>query len=204
LDGVRLLAATDVDVRLLGPRGAALGFAAQKGADEGQAQLLEQALTRWSSAVGRIDGRDISTRAGAGAAGGLGFALLAAGATWGAGIQTVLTASKLAQRMPAADLVVTGEGTLDWQSLQGKVVGGVAQLAREHRRPCLALAGRVTINPAESAAAGIFRAMSIVDDLKHRGQPPSAAFDEPDAHLSDLAESAARLWLRELRTERPS
>ena len=94
----------------------------------------------------------------------------------------------------AADLVVTGEGSFDWQSLRGKVVAGVAETALAHGRACVVLAGRVEVGRREYAATGVSGAFAVVDDLRGRGVPEADAFVRPAEHLAALAERAARTW----------
>lgn len=197
LAGVRLLAATDVDSPLLGPRGATHGFGPQKGAGPQQVEALESALTAFAHVVGRrADGKNPAVALGAGAAGGLGFALLALGASRAPGIGTVMDAVGLGRRMAQCDLVVTGEGCFDWQSLRGKVVGGVAAKAAERALPCLVLAGRVEVGRREYAPAGVCASYAVVDDVRSRGGRPEDALVEAADHLADLAERTARTWSR--------
>ncbi|MBV9484423.1 MAG: glycerate kinase, partial [Frankiaceae bacterium] len=130
--GVRLVAATDVDNPLLGLHGASAVYGPQKGADRAAVMELDAALERWAdvveAAVGKPGLRDAP---GAGAAGGLGFGLLALGATRRSGIEIVMDVVDLRGKVEAADLVVTGEGKFDRTSLRGKVVSGVARVAQE-------------------------------------------------------------------------
>ncbi|HVB26363.1 MAG TPA: glycerate kinase, partial [Mycobacteriales bacterium] len=146
--GVPLVAATDVDSPLLGPDGAARTFGPQKGADARQVAVLEERL---SELAGRIGPRYASV-AGAGAAGGLGFALLTLGATRVPGAALVVEATRLADRLAGSALVVTGEGSYDAQSLRGKVVTAVARAALDAGVPCLVLAGQVQIGRRHAAA----------------------------------------------------
>ncbi len=195
LDGVELVMATDVDNPLLGLRGAANGFARQKGADDGAVMELEGTVEHLVEVVGRRpDGKDPAVALGAGAAGGLGYALLHLDAVRVPGIATVLDTLGFDALVAAADLVVTGEGSFDWQSLRGKVVSGVAETALAHGRACVVLAGRVEVGRREYAATGISGAFAVVDDLVARGIPESAALEQPAEHLAALAERAARTW----------
>ncbi len=195
LAGVQLVAATDVDNPLLGLRGATGGYGPQKGATPEQVMALEGALERYAAAVGRRpDGKDPAVALGAGAAGGLGYALLALGAERAPGIESVLATLGLADRIAAADLVVTGEGCFDWQSLRGKVVAGVAAAAQGQGRPALVLAGRVEVDAREYAPHGISGALGVVDDLQARGRREQEAFERPAGALADLAARAARTW----------
>lgn len=197
LDGVELVVASDVDVPLLGLRGAANGFARQKGADDAAVMQLEGCLESFAAAVGRdADGKDPAVALGAGAAGGLGYALLHLGASRVPGIATVLGTVGLEARVATADLVVTGEGCFDWQSLRGKVVAGVAGTALDQGRGCVVLAGRVEVGRREYAATGVSGALAVVDHLRDQGLDPALALSEPAERLADLAERAARTWSR--------
>lgn len=187
-DGVELIVATDVDVPLLGPRGATFGFAPQKGAIDLQLVELETALQRLCEACGRrADGKDASVALGAGAAGGLGFALLRLGGTRVPGIDTVWQESGI--DLTGVDLILTGEGTLDWQSQRGKVVSGVAQRGMALGIPVVALCGQVEMARRERTESGIAGAYAMVDIVGER-----EAFDRPAESLADLAERVARTW----------
>ncbi|MCA0328362.1 MAG: glycerate kinase [Actinobacteria bacterium] len=195
VEGVRLVAASDVDNPLLGLRGAANGFARQKGADDAAVMEIEGALEHLVAVLGRRpDGKDPAVALGAGAAGGLGYALLHLGAERVPGIATVLETVRFPDRVREADVVVTGEGSFDWQSLRGKVVSGVAEAALAEGRGCVVLAGRVEVGRREYAATGVSGAYAVVDHLAEQGLPPEAALDDPAARLADLAERAARTW----------
>ncbi len=195
--GVELVAASDVDNPLLGLRGATNGFGPQKGADDAVVMQLEGALESFARAVGRrADGKDPAVALGAGAAGGLGYAVLLLGGTRVPGIGTVLGTVDLAGHVARADLVVTGEGAFDWQSLRGKVVAGVAGAALDQGRGCVVLAGRVDVGKREYLAVGVSGAYAVLDDLRDRGLPADRAFTDPAASLAALAERAARTWSR--------
>ena len=193
--GIRLRAATDVDNPLLGLRGATNGFGPQKGADPELVMALEGSLEAYAAAVGRRpDGKDPAVALGAGAAGGLGYGLLALGGERVPGVERVLEAVGLDADVAAADLVLTGEGAFDWQSLRGKVPAGVAATAARHGRPCVVLAGRVEVDQREYAPAGISAAYAVVDELARRGRPPAEAFSDAAGALAMVAERAARTW----------
>lgn len=155
LAGVRVLVASDVSSPLLGPDGAAAVFGPQKGADAHQVAQLDAALARWADVVAAATGTDHAGRPGAGAAGGTGFAALALlGGEMRSGIELVLDLVGFDQRLAGASLVVTGEGSLDAQSLSGKAPVGVLHRARAAGVPVVVVAGRSLLSPAESAAAG--------------------------------------------------
>ena len=187
--GVRLEVATDVDVPLLGSRGAARGFARQKGASDEQVVQLEESLRLWAHQLGRTDaGLSPAVALGAGAGGGLGAGLIRLGATRVPGIATVLAAagidSLLADPDRPVQLAITGEGSFDWQSLQGKVVAGVAAAALARAIPVLVLAGRVEITRREWMRSGVAAAFPAAAGP---GQTPTDG-------LSAAAERAARTW----------
>ncbi|MDD7932957.1 glycerate kinase [Actinomycetospora straminea] len=191
LDGVDLVVAADVDHVLTGPEGAAAVFGPQKGADADTVTALDAALTTWGAVLGAACGRpDLAEQHGAGAAGGLGAALLALGARRVPGGELVRDVAGLDAALDRADLVVTGEGRLDGQSLHGKLVTVVAARAREHEVPCIALAGQVDMTAGEALGAGIEGAYSVAADAGS----VEAALAEPAARLADLAEGVARRW----------
>ncbi len=188
LRGVRIRVATDVDVPLLGPRGATHGFAPQKGALAADLEILERALGAFSAGCGRReDGKDAAVALGAGAAGGLGFALLHLGAARVAGIDHVLDHSDL--NISAMDLVVTGEGTLDWQSMQGKTVAGLARRCLQAGVPVIAIAGRVDITARERSEMGLDATYSVTEMAGE-----SATWSDPAAALALVASRVARTW----------
>ncbi|MCW2678721.1 MAG: glycerate kinase [Frankiales bacterium] len=189
LEGVQLVAATDVDSPLLGLRGASAAFGPQKGATREDVALLDGALTHWADLLEAHLGVAVRDQPGAGAAGGLGAALLALGARREPGIELVQRLVGLAERVEGADLVLTGEGTFDFSSLSGKVVSGVAALAAEHAVPCLVLAGAVRVGRREAGAAGIEATYSLVEAVGVQ-----AALAEPAEELAALAARVARQW----------
>ena len=192
---VELVIASDVDNPLLGLRGATNGYSRQKGADDVAVMELEGALECVVTAVGRrADGKDPSVALGAGAGGGLGYGLMCLNATRVPGIATVLETIGLDALIAESDVVVTGEGSFDWQSLRGKVVSGVAAAALEQGRPCVVLAGQVQVGRREFAASGVTAAFSVVDHLTDRGLDPRQAFDDAPGSLAALASRAAQTW----------
>ncbi len=135
--------------------------------------------------------RRTSLEKGAGAAGGLGFALLLLGAARRPGFDVVADAVGLAARARAADLVLTGEGAFDFSSRSGKVPYGVATVAAEALRPCVALAGQVLVGSREMRALGIESAYSLVDLVGEE-----RALGDPAGSLAQLAARVARTWSR--------
>lgn len=164
VESARIVVASDVDNPLLGPRGAAAIFGPQKGADSEDLRLLEAGLTRWSSVVCEAVGRDYADRPGAGAAGGTGFAALALlGAELRPGIELILDMLRFDEALAGADLVITGEGSLDEQSLSGKAPIGVARAAARESVPVVAVAGRTTLSRERLSDAGIQAAYPLSD-----------------------------------------
>ncbi|SDD89930.1 glycerate kinase [Paenibacillus sp. UNCCL117] len=150
LQDCRFRVACDVDNPLYGPEGAAHIFASQKGAGPADIQLLDQGLRQWADAVRIWSGADIADVPGAGAAGGLGAAFVGClGGTLESGIGLMLEMIGLPARLEGAQLVITGEGRLDGQTVRGKVPFGVARLAAKLGVPVVALAGAV--DPAAEA-----------------------------------------------------
>ena len=135
--------------------------------------------------------RRLALEKGAGAAGGLGYALLALGAAREPGIALVADAVDLPDRARAADLVITGEGAFDYSSRGGKVPYGVAEIAGEALRPCVVLAGQVHVGSREMRALGVESAYSLVEAAGEE-----RAFADPAGALADLAERIARIWSR--------
>lgn len=185
--GVRLVAASDVDNPLTGLFGAAKTFGPQKGLAEDRLPVVDGWLEELAAAVDRRTALD----KGAGAAGGLGFALLALGGTREPGIALVAAAVRLPDRAAAADLVLTGEGAFDFSSRSGKVPYGVAAIAESALRPCVALAGQVLVGSREMRALGVESAYALVDLVGE-----DRAFADPAGSLADLAARVARTWSR--------
>ncbi len=163
LAGVEVIVATDVDHPLLGPWGAARVFGPQKGADPATVTVLEHRLAALATEFDATAGRVVSAEAGAGAAGGIGAALFALGGRRESGAAVIAERTGLTDALRAADLVVTGEGRLDAQSLRGKVVGALAEAARARSVPVLVFAGQVDVGPTALQAAGIGAAAAIAD-----------------------------------------
>jgi glycerate kinase len=190
LADVELIAATDVEHPLLGPMGAATVFGPQKGADPETVRVLGHRLTDWAVELNAAAGRAVSEEAGAGAAGGIGAGLLALGGRRESGAAIIAEHTRLADDVAAAQLVITGEGRFDDQSLHGKVVSALATGARSRRIPVLVLAGQVTLDPATLREAGIAAAFSITD---HAGSVQLAMEDAAN-QLEGLAQVTAATW----------
>ncbi len=157
-----IFAACDVQNPLLGERGAARVYGPQKGADAGTVQFLDSALSRLAEICACSLGCDHRNVPGAGAAGGLGFGLLTfCGAAIRPGFDMIAETLHLEARIAAADLVITGEGRIDDQTLDGKGPAGVAALARKTGKPVIGFGGSIT---AEAESAAIFDALIPISD----------------------------------------
>jgi len=188
---VRLVAATDVDNPLTGLHGASKVYGPQKGASEEDIYRLDAALERFAGVLEREFGvADLQRQPGGGAAGGIGAALLALGGRVVSGIGLVSTLIGLEKELDAADLVITGEGSFDHQSLRGKVVAGIANGARDRGLPCVVLCGRNETGYREAAGAGVTETFSLTD---HFGST-EAALERPAQGLRELAGRLAGQW----------
>jgi glycerate kinase len=195
LRGARLIAATDVDNPLCGPHGATAVFGPQKGLRPEDAAPLDAALARWAEVVERdLAGAPagLAELPGAGAAGGLGAAVFALGGTRRPGFELISEVVGLPAALERADLVLTGEGSFDSQSLRGKVASGVAAAAAERGVPCLVLAGQVSVGRRQAAAAGVEAAYSVAEEAGSVAE----ALARPADRLADLAARVSGRWSR--------
>lgn len=164
----RLKAATfriAVDVRnpLFGNSGAAHVFSPQKGADAAAVELLDAGLRNWASILRQATGRDVNVP-GAGAAGGFPASFLAfTEATLEGGFALVAGLTGLAHQLESADLVITGEGSMDAQSLTGKAPIALAEAARDRGIPVIVVAGRILVTPEDLAHHGVEAAAQLLD-----------------------------------------
>nr|WP_240483564.1 glycerate kinase [Streptomyces pathocidini] len=188
--------ASDVDNPLTGPKGAPAVYGPQKGASKEDVETLDAALAHYARVLEGAIGPKAAEYAlspGAGAAGGIGYgALVGLGAGFRPGIEVMLDVLGFAAALATADLVITGEGSLDAQTLHGKAPAGVAAAARARGKRVVAVCGRRTLDDATLATAGISRAYALTDL-------------EPDPRLCIanagplLEQTAERLAARELR-----
>jgi glycerate kinase len=193
LPKTEVVVASDVDNPLLGARGAAAVYGPQKGASPTDVADLDAALARWAEAVHATTGVDASGEPGAGAAGGVGFAALAVlNATLQPGIELILDLVDFAAALPGAGLVITGEGSLDEQTLHGKAPAGVAAAARSAGIPVVAVAGRSLLSAADLEPAGISAAYALTD----LEPDPARCMTEAGPLLERLAEEVAHRWLK--------
>ncbi|HEY9394850.1 MAG TPA: glycerate kinase [Nocardioides sp.] len=183
--GLEIVIASDVDNPLTGLFGAIKVYGEQKG-------LAEETMPRWDGVLQDLaaaTSRKTATEKGAGAAGGIGFALLLLGATRRPGFDVVADLLGLPELAARTDLVITGEGSFDPQSAAGKVPAGVAKLAEQALRPCIVLAGKVSMSGREMRTLGIDAAYSLVDSVGEE-QALGQAYDS----LVQVAARVARTW----------
>jgi glycerate kinase len=163
LSAVQFRIAVDVQSPLYGTTGAAHVFGRQKGADEDAIEKLDAGLRNWASLLREATGRDVNVP-GAGAAGGFPASFLAfTQSTLEGGFALVAALTGLAERLADADLVITGEGSMDSQSLTGKAPIALAEAARDRGIPVVAVAGRILVTPEELAEHGVVAAAQLLD-----------------------------------------
>jgi len=188
---VRVTVASDVDNPLTGPEGAAHVYGPQKGAGPDDVLLLDSALRRYARVLADDLGQDVAGIPGAGAAGGLAAGAIAfLGAELRTGIELVLELVGFDKAVDGADLVVTGEGKLDAQSLRGKAPVGVARAAAAHGVPVVAVAGAVEVADRELRAAGFEEAHALLE----LEPDPRRSMAEAAPLLERLAERVGRAW----------
>lgn len=182
--------AVDVDNPLLGERGASAVFGPQKGATVDEVARLDEALARFADLAARALGEDHRALPGAGAAGGMGFAARAfLNAELRPGIELVMAQAGFEELLADADLVITGEGQLDGQSMAGKTPVGVSRAARRRRVPVVVLAGRLAPGWQAAFDEGVTAAFALADGPMALDE----ALERCAELLADRAESIARL-----------
>lgn len=191
--GAEVVALSDVLNPLTGERGASRLFGPQKGADAAAVARLDEDLGHLADVLARETGRDFRDTPGAGAAGGLGFGLMSfCRAALRSGFETIAEILRLEEKIAASGLVVTGEGCLDVQTLEGKGPGGIALLARKFGKPAYAFAGMVRDAARD---AGIFQETFAVT-------PEGMPMEEAIRNAPRLLEESAAQWARRLMPSR--
>ncbi|MDR2820901.1 MAG: glycerate kinase [Desulfovibrio sp.] len=196
LAGTELLVACDVDNPLCGPRGASAVFGPQKGADPEKVAILDAALLHYAQIAADVTGKPRAAEtAGAGAAGGLGAGLLFfTGATLMPGVTLVLNATNFDARVKSADIVFTGEGRTDFQTVFGKAPVGVAEAAKKYGKAVVCLSGGLGNGADDVYAHGIDALWSI--------PPGPMSLEECMTNGAALLADAAERFCRALRTGR--
>ena len=189
IEATRFEAVCDVDNPLCGPRGAAAVYGPQKGAGPAQVEALDQGLMNLAAVIRQQMGREVADMPGAGAAGGLGAGLHAfLGAELRQGIDIIFELVGLEKKLAGAQLVLTGEGQIDFQTVFGKAPGGVGAAAKAHGIPCLAIAGSVGAELGDLHATGIDAVFSLCTG-------PTTL----EAAMRDAGENLARVTQQALR-----
>jgi len=192
LAGLTLEAAVDVDNPLLGARGASAVFGPQKGASPDEVEQLDRALSHFADISAAVLGNDYRTLPGAGAAGGMGFAAKAfLNASLKPGIEMIMQQADMATLLARADLVITGEGRLDGQSLAGKTPIGVSRAAQRLNKPVIVLAGSLGDGWQACFDQGVTAAFALADGpmTLQEALPRTAEL------LEARCENLLRLWL---------
>lgn len=183
-EGIRIRIACDVKNPLCGPLGATRVYGPQKGASAEEVEILEAGMVNLAGVLKRDLGMDLTDTEGAGAAGGLGAGCLAfLGAELVRGVDLVMEYSKAAQHIQDADWVITGEGKMDGQTLQGKLVAGIAELGRQSGKKVIAICGTLDLTLTELQQTGLTAAFSILP----RPMPLEEALQNGASFLLDTA-----------------
>ncbi|MDW1109605.1 glycerate kinase [Mannheimia haemolytica] len=191
LKQVEFEVACDVDNPLCGERGASAIFGPQKGATAEMVKTLDHALLHFAETVKSQLGIEIAEKAGAGAAGGMGGGLLLLpNVTLRSGVQIILEATDLAEKLVDADLVVTGEGRMDAQSIAGKTPIGVAKVAKQFGKPVIAIVGSLKEDYPVVYQHGIDAVFPIIRQVSNL----EAVLKSGKENLISTAENVARLW----------
>ena len=201
LQEVQLVVASDVTNPLCGSHGAAATYGPQKGADEAAVEELDAALAVFGDAIEAAAGRLVADIPGAGAAGGTTAALLGfTGATLRPGVDVVAELVGLGEALERADLVLTGEGRADEQTLSGKAAMGVARLARTRSAPVVLLCGALGHGAAALDASGVF---ALVQPIGDRPMTLAESMADTERLVTNAAERVARSVGIGLELERP-
>ncbi|MBL7074219.1 glycerate kinase [candidate division KSB1 bacterium] len=192
INQIECLVASDVDNPLTGPSGAAAVYGPQKGATQEEVVQLDRNLSHYADVIRRDLGINVKDVPGAGAAGGLGAGLLAFfGAQLKSGIEIVIQASGLKEKLQGADLIITGEGKIDSQTAHGKAVAGVAKLAKRERVPVVAVGGSLTEDARAVHPIGVDALFSTIP----RPVSLDRAMERAGPFLADAVEEIMRLWV---------
>jgi glycerate kinase len=197
LERVDVEVACDVANPLLGVSGAAATYGPQKGATPEQVEQLDVRLAAWADELEATTGRRERDTPGAGAAGGVGFALLCAQARFRSfalrpGVELVMDATGFAEKLARADLVITGEGQIDAQTAFGKTALGAARRAAEVRTPCIAVGGGVTpegiaaLAPLDTVVVPVVERPESVEEAMAAGAAPVERCGERIARLASI------------------
>lgn len=192
LEDIQITVLCDVKNPLLGDNGATYIFGPQKGAKKDELPILEQAMEHYADKMNQAAGKDVASMAGAGAAGGIGCALFAiSNAQFRSGSEYVMESLGLEEKILACDYVITGEGSIDSQSLQGKVPVGVASMAKKYNKPVVVFAGRVEGSMDAFYDNGITSVFCILRGL----DPLEKVLKEAEYNLQMTVENVTRILM---------
>lgn len=184
--------ASDVVNPLCGEKGASYIYGPQKGATPEMVNILDKNLNHYAEIVEDTIGKDFKDMPGAGAAGGLGFSLMAfLNAKIRSGIDIVMEAAKLEEKIKSCDVVITGEGSTDFQTAFGKAPAGIARMARKYGKPVIILSGGLGNGYKELYKIGVMAAFSIVD----KPMTIDEAMHDAKRLISDRTEDIIRLFV---------
>lgn len=190
LSGIKISAMCDIDNPLYGKEGAAYVFGPQKGADGKTVELLDRNLVALSESIKRCLGKDVSGIPGSGAAGGMGAGVVAfLNAELKPGIEAVLDMAEFSEKAQDADLIITGEGRLDTQTLRGKVISGVSKRAKELGIPVVAIVGAIEEGIEKIYDMGV----SAVFSINRRPMPFSESRYKSKTFYESTLEDVLRL-----------
>ncbi len=185
----KIVIMSDVTNPLLGEKGATYVFGRQKGANDSNIDILERGMAHLAEIYKQKLGKDVGNIAGSGAAGGLGAGLLTfTNATMNSGVSTIMDIVSLENAVKNVDLVITGEGMMDYQSAYGKVCSGVGSLCKKYDVPCIAIVGAMGENAEAMYNYGITSIMTTVNKIQ--------SLDEAILNAEELFRSAVRRALR--------
>jgi glycerate kinase len=184
VDIVRVQVACDVKNLLCGEHGASRIYAPQKGADAQMVEELEAGMMNYAEVIKKDIGVDVTKIEGGGAAGGLGAGCVAfLNAQLVNGTQLVMQYGSVEEHIRNADLIITGEGKLDEQTLEGKLVAGIASLGQQYKKPVIVLCGSINITADQLQQLGVAAAFSIMDQTKNYDE----AINNASSILTDMA-----------------
>ncbi|MEZ4956192.1 MAG: glycerate kinase [Saprospiraceae bacterium] len=181
LEGVLFYCLCDVQNPLLGKSGASHVYAAQKGASSKDITMLEAGMQQFAKAIEKHTTIDVSTLPGGGAAGGVAAGMSGLlGAEIKSGIDTFLTLTHFEEQVKNADLIISGEGKLDSQTLEGKVINGVMNISQKHQKPLLLVVGQSELDKETLADEGILDVLTVMSRC--------ASVGEAVAHAGNIIE----------------
>ena len=161
-----MIVASDVENVFTGPTGATFVFGKQKGASGEQLQYLEESLVHFQKVIQKQYDIDLAQIKKSGSAGGLGGALYLLGAQMMSGIDLILEVTQFEKHLQNADYIMTGEGSIDSQTIHGKTISGIAKIALKYNIPVIAFGGRVTEDAQNLYDIGVRALFSITNEVK--------------------------------------